>query len=514
MIPKDKHRRILLVAIASSVLGAAGLTMTTGYAAAQEGCVEISGTDPIKETQTMDPAFLWGDDDAMHIWSVYEPLIHLDETFQPMPRLAESWEANADATQWTFHLRKGVKFHDGSAFAAKDAVYSINRLTDPNVASPAAPAMSFMEGAVVEAVDDHTLSITTQSPVVELPVLLSSKFALMVKDGTPSTELAQTANGTGAFMAPDYVRAADVRKLVANPDYWDPELPKSDCLLITVKTDPLAMTAGLLSNEVDYAPVIDGSTARSLQKADNVELLASKQGSFLTFAMWTQTPPFDDVRVRQALKLVIDRQVMVNAALLGFGVATNDHNIPPFFPTAAHSTVPEQDIERARELLKEAGYEDDLEIDLFSSEIQPGLTKMSTLFAQMASQAGVKVNVVTMPSSSFWDEVWNKRPFYTSSWGLRSTADGLSVAHRSDAGWNETQWQREDYDALLDKAAQTVDPKERTELYRQAQIMLEEEGGTINPVMATAVAAVSKDCGGVRLYATQTPDFRYLYCDR
>ncbi len=513
MISKNAAKLVRAPAILG-LLAATCLTVSAAAAGAQQNCVNIAGTDDIKETQTMDPAFLWGEDDALHIWSVYEPLVHLDENFEAQPRLATSWDSNEDATIWTFHLREGVKFHDGSDFTARDARYSIMRLIDPAVASPAAPALSFLQGGEITAVDDHTLRIRTTKPVAEMPVMMATKFGLMVKDGTPSDVLAKTANGTGAFMAPDYKRAGEVRMLVRNPHYWDKSLPKSDCLRITTKPDPLAMTAALMSGEVDYAPNINASTARSLTGAENLQFLTSKQGSFLAMAMWTDTPPFDDVRVRKALKLVADRQAIVNAALLGFCFPENDHNVPTSFPSSMSDTAVQQDIEKARALLLEAGYDNTLEVDLFVSEIKPGLTQMATLYAQMAAQAGVTINLVTMPASSYWDEVWNKRPFYVTSWGLRSTADGLAVAHRSTAAWNETRWHRPDYDALLDKAAATVDQKQRYEVYRAAQRLLEEEGGTIIPVLASDIPVLNKKCDGAKLYNIQQPDFRTLECKR
>lgn len=506
-----RSKRTMSVLAAGAAMGLMTLSST---AFAQENCVNIAGTNDIKETQTMDPGFLWDDDDAMHIWAVYEPLVALDEKLQPHPRLAVSWEANADATDWTFHLREGVKFHDGSPFTAKDARYSLTRLIDPKVASPAAPALSFLKDGEINVVDDHTLQIKVKSPTAEMPVMLATKFILMVKDGTPSDVLATTANGTGAFKAPDYKRAAQVRTLVRNPDYWDKDLPKSDCLRIVTKPDPLAMTASLISGEIDYAPNVNASSARTLKTAENVDLLTSQTGTFLAMSMWIDTPPFNDVRVRTALKLVVNRQAIADAALLGFGFPANDHNIPPFFPTSVSQTAMQQNIDEARKLLSEAGYNDDLEIDLFVAEIKPGLTQMATLYAQMAAEAGVTVNLITMPTSSYWDEVWNKRPFYVTTWGLRSTADALAVANRSTAAWNETRWLRPDYDAILDKASATLDEKSRFDEYRKAQQLLQDEGGTITPVLASDIPVLSKKCTGAKLYILQQPDYRYLECSR
>src|SRR5207247_1019371 len=159
---------------------------------------------------------------------------------------------------------------------------------------------------------------------------------------------------------------------------------------ITSIPEPVSMSAALLSGKVDFAPVIDATTAASLANNPALKIYQSKGGVFHTLSMQVDVAPFDDVRVRQAMKLVVDRQ-------------------------------------------------------------------------------GIRVTVVVTPADSFWDDVWLKKSFITSNWGLRPPGPALNIAYRSTAAWNETHWKNEKFDALLDKAAVTVDTQQRADVYKAAQ---------------------------------------------
>ena len=266
----------------------------------------------------------------------------------------------------------------------------------------------------------------------------------------------------------------------------------------------------------EKVPPVDVVTAETLQARDDVEVLTTGPSTFLTFNMWVDTEPFDDVRVRQALKLVVDRTQIIDVALSGFGSAGDDNPIPPGHPYAWRSDAQAQDVEEARSLLAAAGYDEQnpLEVDLYSADVLPGMTSAVQLYAQMAAEAGIQVNVITTPASEYWDNVWMKQPFQVSFWTVRPPSEGLAVSFRSEAESNETHWRREAYDALLDEAAATADPDDRAELYSRAARMLSEEGGAIIPAFVDGVAAVRAECEGYepRAEITRT-DFRTVACD-
>ncbi len=500
-------------ALTSVVLATAGLFPSlASYAADDSKCVNLAGSEAISQKQTMDPAFIVSQDDQYNVWTIYEPLIDTTPTFDLQPRLATSWESNADATVWTFHLRTGVKFHDGSDLDANDVVFTFRRLIDKKVGSPAASILSFLTPDGIQAADAHTVRFTVAKPVVDLPTAISSKFSLIVPENSTSEDLAAKGNGTGAFMVDQFTRGGAVRIFRRNPNYWDKSLPKAECLKITSIPEPVSMSAALLSGKVDFAPSVDSTTAASLAGNNNVQIFKSKGGVFYTLSMRVDMPPFDDVRVRQAMKLVVDRQAIVDTVLLGYGGVANDDPVLPISSAAYTTDVMKRDVDKAKKLLADAGHPDGIDIDLYTADVAPGATRLATTYAQMAADAGIRVRVINTPADSFWDDVWLKKSFITSNWGLRAPGPALNIAYRSTAAWNETHWKNERFDALLDKAAVTVDAKERADVYKQAQQLLADEGGVIGPAYAVQISALNGKCSGFRQALDSQPDFREVAC--
>jgi peptide/nickel transport system substrate-binding protein len=194
----------------------------------------------------------------------------------------------------------------------------------------------------------------------------------------------------------------------------------------------------------------------------------------------------------------VDRDAILQTALLGFGEAGNDNPIPPSWPDAYRSDIIKRDVAKAKALLAESGHGDGLEVELVTgaSDLFPGMLAMVQAYKEMAAEAGITVNVVTMPADSFWENAYLKVPFVTSYWHLRPAAWALPVGYRSDAKYNETHWNRKSFDELIDRASATLDDEQRRALYKDAQRILADEGGVIVPVITRAVAAVRKGCAG------------------
>ena len=480
--------------------------------AVSDECIKIVGYEWSGEKQSMDAADMHSGDDAYHIFSVYDRLLGVDSTFQVKPELAESWESSEGGKVWTFHLRKGVKFHDGSDFDSGDVVYTFRRILDPELASGGAPLLSFVKPEGIVAVDKHTVEFRLDEPVVELPLLITNKFTNIVPEGAKHDDLRLHGVGTGPFKQELFEPNGPVRVLTRNDDWWGGTV-KPACLRITVIQEPVASVAAIKSADVDILLNVDPATIPAVKDDPNVTLVSTAASNSMTFSMWVDTPPFDDLRVRQALKLVVDRQATVDTVLLGFGEVGNDNPVPLGSPVAYTQTAPARDLEKAKQLLAEAGHKDGLEIDLYTGEGVPGLVKLAQVYAQMAAEAGITVNVIVTPAESYWDDVWLKYPFVNSAWSMRAPATGLSIAYTKDAKWNETHWLRDDYDGLLKRAAATADNAERTKLYQQAQKLLAEEGGVIIPMFIYQVAAMRKGCSGfVPHVNNQYLDFENIEC--
>jgi len=488
------NRDAWLAASAAALLIA--LAPLSARAAAGDECVKVLGYEWSGEKQSMDPADMESGDDAYHIFAVYNRLLDVDDNFNTIPELAESWSVSDDGLTWTFSLRKGVKFHDGSDFDAGDVVYTFKRFWDPDLASGAPAVLAFLDPEGIKAVDSHTVQFTTKQPVVELPVLITNKFTNIVPEGARHEDLRLKGNGTGPFMQEQFQPNAPVRILRRNPNYWNAGQPKAECIRVTVAQEPVAAVTAIKAGEVDLVLNVDPSVIQALQNDPNVQLLETGASNSMTISMWVDTPPFDKVEVRQALKAVVDRQAMIDTVLLGFGEPGADNPVPLGSPASYVKEAPKRDVEKAKRLLAQAGHPDGLKFDLYTAEGVPGMVRMAQVYAEQAKEAGIDINVIVTPADSYWDDTWLKQPILTSAWSMRPPGEGLAVAYTQTAKWKETHWERPDYDALLLKANTTVDRDERIKLYQEAGRILAEEGGVIIPMFVHQVLALRKGCSG------------------
>ena len=498
------------------------ITMTVGgFATAQDAgagdCVRIANIEASGELLNLDPILQPSTENSIMVGAVYNRLLDLDSNFQVHPELAHTWESNDAGTEWTFHLNEGVMWHDGTELNAADVVYTFQRLIDPEAGSEAAATLAFLNAEGIEAVDDYTVKFTTESPVVELPVLITGKNSYIVQAGATADTLARTPVGTGPFMPVDFDSAAQPHVFVRNDNYWEEGLPAAACLEFYAIQEPTTRNAALLSGEVDIVQQVDYATLPTIQNNSDVQIMTTGPATSMVLAMWVDTPPFDDVRVRQALKMAIDRQAMVDTALLGYGFVGDDNPIPPTSPFAWRSEVPARDVEGAMALLAEAGYgpENPLQIDLYMSEYIPGATALGQVFAEQVGEAGLEVNLIIGPASDHWDTVWLKESFVGSGWNARHPGEAFGIAYRSNSETPETHWFRDDFDALLDQANTEADQAAREDLYRQAAEMLTEEGGAIIPAFQQIVAAMRSECTGYEPHAQlYRMDFRSVSCTR
>ncbi|CAN5497047.1 ABC transporter substrate-binding protein [soil metagenome] len=466
------------------------------HAAAGDECVKILGYEWSGEKQSMDPADMHSGDDAYHIFAVYNRLIDIDDNFKVLPELATEWSVSQDGLTWTFKLRDGVKFHSGKDFSSADVVYTFKRLLDEKTGSGARAVMEFLDPAGISAPDAKTVVFKTKTAVAELPILITNKFTNIVADGATADKLRLHEDGTGPFMQEQFTPNAPVRILKKNPSYWDAGKPKADCLRITVAQEAVAAVSALKSGQVDLMLNVDPSVIPSLKDDPSVTLLETGASNSMTISMWVDTKPFDNPKVREAMKLAVDRQAMVDTVLLGFGEVGADSPVPIGNPASFTKEAPKADPEKAKALLAEAGYKDGLKFDLYTAEGVPGMVRMAQVYAEMAKAAGFDINVVVTPAESFWDDVWLKKPIVTSAWSMRPPGEGLAVAYVQTAKWKETHWERPDYDAMLLKANTTVDPAERTKLFQQTGELLAKEGGLILPMFVHQVLALRKGCEG------------------
>ena len=408
----------------------------------------ISGLDPHEDI---------GGPELQILVNLYEGLVGLDPEMRVEPRLARSWESIDDRT-WIMRLRDGVVFHDGSRFDADDVLFSFARTKTESVA--ALPS--------VRVIDSMTVELTLERP----DPLFLAKIAeiFIVPDGVEG----EGAPGTGPYR---FLEQEDnYFKLQAFPNHWRGSPPIETVYLLATPED-VERVEGLLDGLFDFVPRFPMQLSHRIEAREEYEVRSIRSLRLDYVGLRVDRPPFDDRRVRQAMSLAIDRQVLVDEIHSGFAVPLNqfaDSNVRGHVPDRSNLTP---DLERARELLAEAGYPDGLSITLEGT----GVKKLDALSRQL-EPAGFSVTQEAWAWSEFYPRVkkgevdaWMMAWLYFSpdlsellEQLLHSTSAGLGV-------YNHQGYSNPDLDAVIEELTRTSDTEDRQELMALAtEILLED----------------------------------------
>ena len=405
------------------------------------------------------------------------------------PDLATDWQATRDdASEWRFELTREATFHDGRPVTARDVAASINYHRGPQSTSAVAPLLSDI--TEIRTDGDHAVIVSLSRGNADLPHLMSD-YHLVIQPATEDGGI-DWANGIGCGPYRVTEFKPGISASFERHDGWHRAGSGAwfDAIEMTVLNDPNARQTAIVTGDVDAVTDIDLKTASMLARAPGVILDDVPSGTHITLPMFCDTPPFDDVNVRLALKHAIDRQEIVDKILFGRGTIANDHPIAPTMPYHADLPQREQDLDKARYHLKQAGH-DRLPIEISVADtVISGATNMCSLFAEQARPAGIDLTVKQEPADGYWTNVWLKKPFCVVSWTARPTPDVMfSLAYKADADWNESRWQNERFNELLLKAKAELDQELRAEMYAEMQSLCRDDGGTIVPFFRNRTSA-------------------------
>ncbi|MET4104092.1 peptide/nickel transport system substrate-binding protein [Roseovarius sp. MBR-78] len=403
----------------------------------------------------------------------------------PSPDLATDWAPNHDGTVWTFHIREGVRFHDGSALDAGDVVYSIARVIDPDYGSPARAAVKMIES--VEATGPLTVRMALTSTFADFPLQLMDPRLRIIPEGSGDT-VDQTGIGTGPFRVETF-DPDGITVLTAYEDYYEgpPALARIEVIGVP---DAQARLQAFLSGQLDMERGIAPVLRRALDKSLRYQLLEIPTGNWMGLVFRADAPPFDDPRVRRALRMVVDREEMLALALDGGGVPSCDTPVAPDDQYRVMMTCP-PDPQGARALLAEAGYPDGLDVEIYVSALDPSWPVLGVAFQEQAAAAGIRVEITNAAADGYWSNVWMKKPAFATSWGARPADQVLNEAFHSEAKWNESHYSDPEFDRLLEAARAELDFNRRRALYVEAQKHLAETSGTLIPFHVTQLVVLS-----------------------
>ena len=504
-------RRVLQLA---AIFGVA-VALLAGPALAQGRLIVASGTDAV----TLDAHYITDSPSATVAEHVIEPLFELTPDGRIVPNLAESYEVSADGLTWTLHLRKGVRFHDGTPFNAEAVKYNLERILDP----ANAVTFRFLISPIttVEVVDEYTVRFTTDAPFA--PILAHLTHSAIGMQSPAAIErygedYARNPVGTGPFKFKEWQRQ-DYILLERNPDYWG-GTPEIDEIMFRVVPEDGARMLMVQTGEAHVAVRVPPDMVSLLERDPNVNVVftPSVRTIYIGFNTYQRADqpknPFTDVRVRQAFNYAVDNEAINEFILGGMGRPSDAPIAPGIFGYTAIGGY-EYNPAKARQLLAEAGYPNGFRVQFYSpaGRYLKDLEVAEAVQAQL-SEVGIQAEIVTLEWAAYLaatnmpaDE--NVVPMFMLGWGtVTGDADyGLyPLFHSSQwvpTGSNRAFYSNPRVDELLDLARTTPDDAVRLAAYQEAMEIIMADAPWLFLHAETQITAIRSNVEGVIIHPTE-----------
>ncbi|MEU9187441.1 ABC transporter substrate-binding protein [Streptomyces sp. NPDC048484] len=444
-------------------------------------------------SETLDPHLANLFADVARAKALFDKLADYGDDLSARPRLAAGWEPNSGLDRWKVTLRK-ADFHDGKPVTAEDVLFSYRRIADPGKAFRAKASLEPIDLKASRAVDERTIEFVLKRPTAEFPNVLAAFGAYIVPDGSSDSGFDKKPVGSGPFRFVSFAPGSSAL-FRRNDDYWD-GAPHLDEVEFVVANEESARVNALLGGQVEYAHELNPTTARAHEGKGQIEIVRLQNSAMQAFAMKTDRAPFDDRRVREAFFLIADRQELVDGALSGAGEVGNDLFGKGYEYYADDLPQREQDLDRARSLLKKAGAEK-LKVTLDTSAVAAGFTEAASIFRDQAAEAGVTVDVRMGSKDSYWADILDSGTLCCYRSGAMPIESHLSQRLLTDSTTNATRWHHKDFDALYQQAQSTKDGKERAAVFGRMQRRLYAEGGFLVWGFADWIIGTARSVRGV-----------------
>lgn len=417
-----------------------------------------------------------------------------------IPHLAERWEASEDLKTWTFYLRKDVQWHSGEAFDADDVIYNLTRWLDPGVGSANLGSFSALtepytyagvtgtrkRSGSIERVDRFTFRLHLAHPSLSMPENFTAYFASIVHRDF-SGDFGEVPNGTGPYQIAEYAEGERAILTRSNRPYWGALPPLDEIHYYDFGDEPVKMLDAMASGSVDMAYSIDVRTLDLANRLPDTTIYEIKSASTGVARLNVNQAPFDNLDVRRALQACIDPTVFPTQVFNGRGGVAEHHHVGPMHPEYYELPRLQQDYERAKALLKRAGYPSGLDITIDCGNTN-GLwqQRICQIIREQLAPAGIKLKVNVVTKSEYW-KIWKTTPFGITTWGHRSLGTMvLGLAYRAGVPWNETGYNNPAFDAALDKAESLIDLDQRREAMKDVQKIMQDDAIIIQPAWRPA----------------------------
>src|SRR4051794_39960986 len=476
----------------ASLLEACGSDSSSGGGGGSGGIL-VHGATGGSAKDTLDAHRPLQNADISRCFQLYEPLLYWDNNYEVQSAVAESVTPSADAKTWTIKLRQGVTFHNGKDVTPEDVLFTLQRVAGKEPTSAGVALAPIIDFNGTKKVDASTVVIKLKTPYAVLQYLLAEyTLGVVPADYDPAKPV-----GTGPFKYKSFSPGKN-SVFVRYDDYWG-DKAKVDEVHIQDFADPSAQVNALQAGQVQ---TIDNPPYNLINtvKGQSGQIIEAESGAWVPFTMRVDSAPFTDVRVRQAMRLICDRQQMIDNALSGKGRVGNDMYAP--FDPAYAKDLPqrEQDVDQAKSLLKAAGQEG-LQVQLFTGDDIGSVAPASAaLFVEQAKKAGVEVKVVK--KTPFYGDDYLSYPFAQDFWNTRNYLPQAAVGVLKGGTYNETHWDKSEsyakYAGLIASAQREIDEGKRNTLLQDAQKIEYDEGGYIIWGFRNQIDGLSNKVSGLK----------------
>jgi peptide/nickel transport system substrate-binding protein len=428
-----------------------------------------------------------------------------NQTLKLDPMLATSWKASQGGKVWTFKIRSGVKFHDGSPLTADDVVWTLQQLADKKNASNALSTFAgVLTPAGVRKVDAQTVEFHLDAANGNFPYLVSSDNynAIIVPKGTDFGKWQKSFLGTGPFKLKNYNQGQGAT-FVANPDYWGGK-PNLDQTVFSFYANQQPQITALQGGQVDVLVQFVAQGAQAITNSSQFNIIKLKSSNHRELSMRNDQAPFTDPRVRQAVALAFDRPAMVKALLQSLGEVGNDSPFAPSYPSR-NTSVPQraQDIAKAKQLLSAAGHSGGVSATMFTEDYEE-MKALAQVIAQQAKAVGVNIDLKVETQSNYY----GKATFGNSDWldGQMSLVDYgdrgvpnvfLEAPLVTGGAWNAAHFNNKQYDGLVKQYVAAVDLQVQKKLAGQIETLLLAQTPLVIPYFIDGLSATTKQVQGV-----------------
>ena len=442
------------------------------------------------------------------------------------PYLLESWQPSDDLKTWTLKVRRDVKWRNGRQFTADDVIWNLRQVLDPRTGSSslglmqgymltevAAPPgadgkpgkrVELWDANAIERVDAFTLRLNLKLAQLALPEHLFH-YASIMTDPEQGETFSAAINGTGPFELVDY-QVGSRATFRRRGDYWGRPAYLDQVIFVDLGDDPGAEVAALASRQVHLISAMSASQLEPCKRIPHLTYYPADTASS-AHARMHPVPPFDDKRVRQAMRYAVDSATVARVALGEIGSPGEHHHVSPQHPEYAKLPPFARDIDRAKRLLSEAGHPNGIDVELACPN-SSWQRDVSQVMIQQWADAGIRCKLNLIPSAEY-NKIWKEPPLGFTDWSHRPLGVMcLSLGYRSGTPWNESKYSNPEFDRLLDEAESTADVEKRRVVMAKLEAILQDDGPLVQPIWRKVFCFADAKLKGFRMHPTQ-----YIFCE-